>query len=460
MNLLQRIGLALTGEVKRATPAARTPHTSTYQSGIPLINYEWSAEKAVTEGMRKSGWLYVAVTKKARALASVPLIVERQTRKGWTPDPKHPAQKLLSRPNPHMDMQGMVERWTQHMELAGNAVWHVIRAGNGEALELWPILPDHISPIPDRVDYLRGYEYRPTPTDRLTLKPSEVIHWQYQDPANPYWGLAPIRAAAQTIDSDIDLIRWNRSLAVNGARPTGVVSLSDQLTEEQWEAARVMIQSQTGGAGNARQFLAFGGATKVDSFGFAPTDMDFLDGRRLNREEIFSVIGVPAILAVQGEGATYANMGDAGRQFWTDTLIPLLDDLCRTLGASLLAPYGGNYRIRADLSNVPALRENTQLQAQTALTLIRAGYDAVSVGEMLGLPLKTAAQVEAETQAQLAAQTLKGLTGPAAAWVSDRIGRDVKALSPPDALRVAQALGSGEPELMLRGLEWREEDAD
>lgn len=459
MNVFQRLTHALRGGEQKARQAA--PHVSTWASGMPVINYEWSAERAVTEGLQKSSWLYIAVTAKARAFASVPVIVERRKRGGkWEPDPSHPLQRLLDRPNPFMSRQDLMERYVQHMELAGNALWHKVKPARGPTLELWPVMPDRIHPIPSRPEYLSGYEYRPTPQDRITLPTSEVIHWQYQNPRDTYWGLAPIRAAALTIDGDIEAVRWNRAILANGARPAGVVTLDAEMTPEQWEAARTMIQSQTGGAANARQFLAFGGATSVTAFGFDASDMDWANGRKMNREEIFAVIGVPAILAVQGEGSTYANMETAERGFWTRTLIPLLDDFCRTLEASLLAEFGAQntHRIRADLSAVPALRENEAERAKVAVLLKNAGFSPESVAEHLQLPLKTLEQAVADAQAQQAVKALRTLTPPALAWVEGQTGRGVKSLTGEDALSVALALASPDPAHALTQIEWSEHD--
>lgn len=459
MNLVQRIGLALLGGEQKARDSG--PHVSTYHSGIPAINYEWTAENATREGLQKSSPLYVAVTIKARAFASVPIIVEKRKRGGkWEADAAHPLQRLLDRPNPHMSRQDMMERWAQHMELAGNALWHKVKAVRGPTLELWPVNPDVIFPIPDRTEYLRGYEYRPTPQDRLTLPVNEVLHWQYQNPSNTYWGLAPVRAAALTIDGDVEAVKWNRTILANGARPAGVVTLDAAMSDDQWRAARQMIQEQTGGAANARQFLAFGGATSVTAFGFDASDMDWANGRKMNRDEIFSVIGVPAILAVQGEGSTYANMESAERAFWTRTLIPLLDDFCRTLEASLLAEFGAEttHRIRADLSNVPALRENEGERAKVALTLTQAGFSSESVAEHLQLPLKTAAQLQTEQAAQTAVKALRTLTPHARAWVEGQAGRSLKGLTPPDVLSVALALASPEPGHALQQIEWEPHD--
>lgn len=459
MNLFQRLSAALRGGEQKARQAS--PHVSTYASGTPQFNYEWTAEKAVREGLQKSSWLYVAVTTKARAFASVPVIVERKKRGGkWEPDPTHPLQRLLDRPNPHMALQDLMERWEQHMELTGNALWHKVKPERGPTLELWPVSPDRIAPIPSRTDYLGGYEYRPTPQDRITLPVTEVVHWQYQNPADPYWGLSPIRAAALTIDGDVEAVRWNRMILANGARPAGVVTLDGAMTDDQWVAARSQIQEQTSGAGNARQFLVFSGATSVTSFGFDASDMDWVNGRKMNREEIFSVIGVPAILAVQGEGSTYSNMDSAERGFWTRTLIPLLMDFCRTLESSLLEEFGAanTHRIRPDLSAVPALRENEKERAMIAMTLTKAGYSPESVAQMLSLPLETAAQAAVVADQQTALKALRTLTPKALEWVEAHAGRSVKSLPGGDALSVALALASPDPAHALRHIEWSEHD--
>ncbi|GGN32310.1 phage portal protein [Deinococcus daejeonensis] len=371
-------------EEKRVAPArGALPFVATSSDARPVAS-DWSTDKAITEGLKSSTWVYTACRRISTALASVPLVVQRRQGDEWEPDPGHPLQALLDRPNPFMSRQDMLERWALHLELGGNALWHKVLVG-GKPVELWPLAPDGIKPIPSRLGFISGYEWRQG-SDQKTLDAGEVLHWQFVDPSTPYWGLSPLKAAAQAVDTDLAAVKWNRAVLANDGKPPLAVFLSDQLDPTQQELAARFIQGQIDG-NSVRKALVLGGASKAQPLSMNAAELDWLEGRRMSREEIGAVFGVPPMLMVAGQDVTYANLDASKRILWEDTVVPLLDDLCQGLGMGLLPHWGAErtHRIVADLSGVTALQENMKDRAEAAKILVEAGFPINAVNQRLGL---------------------------------------------------------------------------
>lgn len=370
-------------------------HASSTQDGRPVYA-EWSAEKAVAEGLKVSPWVYSAVGKIAAGLASVPLVLERAAGDTWVPEPGHELQRLLRRPNPFMARQDMQERWAHHMLLAGNAVWWLNIVG-GKPVEMWPILPDQVRPIASRTEFVSGYKWQVTPTEARILPVEQVAHWMFVDPANPRWGLAPLQAAAAAVDMDLAAARWNRAVLMNDGKPPLAVFLDAALSADRMKQARDLIREQVDG-GNIRKTLVLGGASKAQPLSLSATDLDFLNGRRFSREEIAAVFGVPPILLSFGEAATFSNLDAAKAILWEDRIVPLLDDLCQGLEGTFF-PYWGltsdGWRIRPDLSGVRALQANIKteaevgkLRAETFKVLTDGGVPPNMAAAAAGVPVE------------------------------------------------------------------------
>ncbi|TDE85304.1 phage portal protein [Deinococcus sp. S9] len=367
-------------------------HASTSQDGRAVAS-DWSTEKAVTEGLKSSTWVYAAISKISTGLASVPLVLEKKKGDGWEPDAGHELQRLLNRPNPFMGRQDVLERWVQHMMLGGNALWWLNIVG-GKPVEMWPISPDQIKPLHSRADFIGGYEWRVDSSTKRILPVAEVAHWMFPDPSNPRWGLAPLQAAAGAVDMDLAAARWNRAVLANDGKPPLAVFLSDALSIEQMRQASGMIREQING-GSIRQALVLGGASKVQPLSLNAADLDFLNGRRFSREEIAAVFGVPPVLLSFGEAATYANLDAAKTALWEDRIVPLLDDLCNGLEGSLFPLFGlteETHRIRADLSVVRALQANLKTEAEVGKLRAEAFKALVDAGVPANMAA-TAAQV-------------------------------------------------------------------
>lgn len=411
----------------------------------PPLSGNITPRSASAHGLEQSSWLQTALTKKARAFASVDLVLERRGRKGWIREEGHELSGLLASPHPHLTMQDLLERICMHLEITGNALVHRVKATDGRTLELWPIDPASIKPKRSRNQaWVTQYEFTDAQGYRHTLGADVITHWMYQHPADLHWGLSPLKSAALAVDTDLAAQRWNRSVLSGGAKPAGVVLLDGELDEAQQELAYEMVNAQNGGPQAAQRFMVFGGVKGVESFGWTASEMDFLAGRKFSRDEICAVLGVPSILVSQGQDATYSNMEAAKRHLWEDTLVPLLQDVARTLGASLLKDFGldaKKYRIVPDLSNVPALRENEgvrvrnlQMQAAAVAQLVKAGsFTPESIAEIVGLPLVTAQQQEAVA-------ALSSLSAPAKKHLELKYGVNVDDLDPAEALALARQL--------------------
>ena len=180
------------------------------------------------------------------------LVRGRRQRDGeWERELGHPLEELLANPNPYMSGQDLFERLIQHLGLAGNGLWTMITVtslrGGTTPVELWPIDPGPIKPIPSRAEFISGYEYQRN-GERVVIPAEQVIHFALSDPGNPYWGMSPLQAVARQVDTEVAAMRWNLFAFDNRAIPDGMLTFDHPLNREDWESARDRDPEGTGRA--------------------------------------------------------------------------------------------------------------------------------------------------------------------------------------------------------------------
>jgi len=262
---------------------------------------------------------------------------------------------------------------------------------DGMPVELWPLMPDRVRPVPAPRKYISHYEYD-LGDGVKKLKANEIIHFQFADPGNPYWGLSPLQAVARVVDTDVEAVTWNKVSLQNRAVPDGVFMINaPNATHQQWIEARDQVR---------RRYLEKGREPWVlfnvdyKQMSLSPVEMDFLNSRKFAREEIASVFGVLPILIGAMDGTTYNNIHVAKRIFWEDTVIPYLDDIRDSLKLTLL-PYfdpaandntvADEYRIQYDLSNIAALQDNYAKKVKNAKLLFDMGIPMKQINQRLEL---------------------------------------------------------------------------
>lgn len=379
--------------VKAEPPAieGRLPLIPSWQNRKPIWS-DWSTENAIRNGFKASVWVYRCCQLKARAVSQVPWIVEELQGRDWVRVEGHPIEILLSEANPYMSGQDLFECLTYHLHLSGNGLWHMVLV-QGMPVELWPLMPDRIKPVPDQMNWISKYEYK-IGTDKRDLQPNEVLHFMFLDPGNPYWGIGPLQAAARVVDTDNEAVNWQKVSLQNRAVADGVFSFEQPLTSEQWKEARQQVREQHQGVDNARTPWVLGGGAKWQQMSLTPVEMDFLNSRHWSVEEICAAFGVDPLLLLSDRSATYNNKIMARRVFWEDEIIPLLTDIQEALNVGLIPFWdpesvkpgvAAKLRIRYDVANVTALTPVFHEKVETGLKLFRMGIPVNMINRRLEL---------------------------------------------------------------------------
>lgn len=363
---------------------------------------DWSTENAIQSGMKSSTYVYACVDRLMKSVASIPWNAYVKNSKGeWEEAHDHPLEQLIQNPNPFMSRKQLMEIITAHLYLGGNAVLQKIKVRD-TTVELWPISPDSIKPVPSKTDFIKEYRYNKN--GHITnYAPDEIAHFMFIDPSNVYWGMSPLLAGARTVDTDVEAVKWNKVALQNRAITDGVFSFDNVLTQDQWDEARKQVRDQHQGSENARTPWVLGSGAKWNQMSLSPVEMDFLNSRKMTREEICSIFQVPPPMVGIYENATLANIETARKILWVDTVIPLLDGLQEVLNRSLAKEFsmdGKEVWLGYDITNVQALQENMNEKITNAQALfsmgvpfnminarLELGFDAIESGDSGYMPM-------------------------------------------------------------------------
>lgn len=309
------------------------------------------------EGYQRNPVVYRCVRLLAESVGSVPLLAQQGGRDLDT----HPILDLLAKPNPHQSGPAFIEAVVGHLMLAGNAYIEAVSVG-GEITELHALRPDRMRVVPGAdgwpvaYDYAAGGDVVRFRQDGEGVRP--VLHLTQFHPTNDYYGLAPLEAAASSLDLLNAAASWNKALLDNSARPSGALVYAPAsgatLTREQFERLKEELEASFSGSNNAGRPMLLEGGLDWKALSLSPKDMDFIAARDNAAREVALAFGVPPMMLGLPGDNTYSNYQEANRAFWRQSVQPLLGRLCRSF-SQWLEPQLGPVHLWFDVDAVDAL---------------------------------------------------------------------------------------------------------
>jgi HK97 family phage portal protein len=347
--------------------------------------------------MSSVGTLYAIVSRTSNAVSQVDWHLYRKPRPGSSSERtevlRHPALDLWNMPNPFMPRQEFVETFEQHLELAGEGWWLLAYSNRSPLpLEMWPVRPDRMEPVPHPTDFLSGYMYRGPDGQQLSLDLKEAIFLRTPDPLDIYRGLSPIRAIMNDLEGEQAAAEWNRNFFLNSAVPGGVLTTPKRLADDAYNELRDRWAEQHKGVGNAHRVAILEQGLEWTERAFNQRDMEFTSLRTVASEKIREAYGFPLPLLGTATGSNRAVAEAANYVFARWLIVPRLERIKAALNTELLPMFGpGSDQLEFDYEDpVPedVAAETTALKTRvdSAVALVNAGWNADEVLEAVGLP--------------------------------------------------------------------------
>lgn len=373
-------------------PLAPTRY-STGLFGVPL-NRDTTSQLATTGHV---GVLWQIVDRLTTSVSSVEWRLYERAASGREEDRRevtsHPALDLWNNPNPHFLRPDLIETAQQPQELIGEGILLVTRVGSSVKslpLELWPVSPARMEPVPHPKKFIEHWWYITPEGQKLRVENEDVLRIKRPNPNDLYRGLGPIQALMSQIDSARYGAEWQRNFFINGAEPGGIIEYDENLQDDEFDIATRRWREQHQGVANAHRVAIIERGRWVERK-VSLKDLGIAELQAIPDEQIRKSFGYPKPLLGSVDDVNRANAEAAEVVFARWLVNPRLERWKQLLNRRLLPMYAGRKNLEFDYDNpVPpdaeAIDRERDSKVAAAVALVGADFDPNEVLASLGMP--------------------------------------------------------------------------
>lgn len=204
----------------------------------------------------------------------------------------------------------------------GEAFWLIEKNLLQQPLRAMRLHPKHIAPLISNTDKLAGWRYGPgTGSNPKEYKVEQILHVKFDDPDTDVTGLSLLHSLKLTVATDLNAMHFNGNFFENSAQ-TGLIIIVKTSTAGEAERNRTWLEENYVGTRNAHRPLLLEGDVSVQASVNRMTDMQYVEGRILSRQEIMTVLDIPPEKLNIVEDFRRPQQG-ASDSFQNETIAPL-----------------------------------------------------------------------------------------------------------------------------------------
>lgn len=370
----QALGRFILGMQQRSY-AFFIPSSEVGQIQTQPINYKRASE----DGYKKAVWVYRCVNEIANRISSVPFSLVHK-KNGEPYQGSHPLRSILAKPNNEQGWTEFLRAQSILLNVSGNNYYDISERIGKAPANIYLLRPDRMKIVPgktrkgkDSSGHIDRYEYNVDAGSPDKIPPEDILHQKKFDPSNDWYGLSPIQVATYAIDTETQASAWNYNTFKNQARPSGVLYTDGMLSDEQFKTMAEEVRVNWQGTNNAGRPVILEGGLKWIQTALSQRDADYILLKKLTREEICAVFGVPPILVGILDRATYSNIKEAEPIFWSQTILPELDAFLDFWNVRVCPLFGDDIALAYDLSDIKALKESQDYKDKRAREFFLGG---------------------------------------------------------------------------------------
>lgn len=279
-------------------------------------------------------WVRVCVDKRANAVARLPVDVWDVQGGTRTLDTRSQYAQLIANPClqtsqlPYMD-PFRFWHWVQTtIDIYGETYLAMVRDKNDMPYAFMPMHPSRVAlkRNPDNGVYTYYFQAGSgINTELVSFDERDVVPFRLFNPRHLERGLSRMQAIQSTIFSEDSSRTAVSAMWRNGGRPNLVLESPNRLSDIGAKRLKTAFDQAHAGSSNVGKTLVLEDGVTAKPFQVTAVDLELIEMRKMNREEIAAVYDIAPTLIGILEHATFSNITEQMRAFYRDTMAPPIE---------------------------------------------------------------------------------------------------------------------------------------
>lgn len=210
------------------------------------------------------------------------------------------------------------------LDVYGESFWLIVRSMSQTRtpLKAMRLNPRYMTPIIIDGEIVR-WSYGPSSPagNAVEYGTDVVLHFKLDDPEDDTQGLSPLHSLQRTVATDIYAMEYNGTFFENSAQ-TGTIFIVKTSTGDEARRNREWLEANYVGAKNAHRPILLEGDVDVRRSISSSVEMQYMEGRRFNRQEICTVLEMDESKLGIFDNSTGAAANTSMQMFHSDTIYP------------------------------------------------------------------------------------------------------------------------------------------
>lgn len=277
--------------------------------------------------------VFSCVRIRSESVAKLPLKVFQEDESGIQKQTRHPVFQLLRlRPNPYMSAYDFWKCIEAQSNLYGNAYASIEFDKRGRIVGLWPMDSSRVKIVVDNDTSASGvvtnrsklwYEVNLGYEQRKIL-PHEILHFKGGVTLDGIVGLSPLDCLRATLENGASANRFINNFYKQGLQVKGIVQYVGDLDEKAKRNFREKFESMSSGLNNSHRIALLPIGYQFKEIALNMHDAQFIENNQLTIRQIASAFGIKMHQLNDLSRATHTNVAEQQKEFYTDTLQPIL----------------------------------------------------------------------------------------------------------------------------------------
>lgn len=278
--------------------------------------------------------------------------------------------KLMANPCPTMPPYQFRLWLASTFEIYGEAFLIKIRNDRGKIIGFLPMHPALTQIFRNQFGELT-YRFMGQPNELMSE--DMIVPFVSYNPETMMRGISRLEPLRSTLLNEDASRRATATWWKNMGRPSAIMHVDGKLNPKAKDSLKEQLQMMYQGAENTGKVAVLENGSKLEQWQLNSEEMQYIESRKLNREEVCAVYDISPTAVHILDHATFSNVTENLRSVYRDSIVPRLNFLESVFDHHVGSEFNGQLEMRFDVREV--MRGDPVARAQMHAQLIQAGVE-------------------------------------------------------------------------------------